>query len=99
MALKKIREELKEIRYYYSRKEVFDKAKTNAKSAVVELAEKYNQVIQGAPAKLYDLYISLYTNNLTQEAHARELGYTPEYIQMLNKKLLLFLQGKFGENK
>ena len=82
-----------EIRYYYSRKKQFDKASNEAPSgSVFEKVRKYNQAIGFAPARLYDLYVSLYMNNLTQEALAHELGFTPEYIQQLNKKLLLFLQ-------
>ena len=39
----------------------------------------------------------LYVKGYTQEGTAAELNYTPVYIQMLNKKLLLFLQKNITE--
>ena len=95
MTLNEIRRDLKEVRYYYYRKDVLDKAfKSVSQNNVVEKVNKYNDIVKGAPPQLYDVYISLYTMNLTQEALSVELGYTPEYVQMLNKKLLKFIQSK-----
>ncbi|MBQ8308254.1 MAG: hypothetical protein IJX96_00295 [Clostridia bacterium] len=59
VSLNKIRDDLKEVRYYYARKDLFD-----------------------------ETFQSISTNVIL------ELDYTPEYIQMLHKKLLLFLQTK-----
>ncbi len=93
LTLKKIREDLKEVRYYYARKEIFDSAIGGiGVNAVMDKVKKYNTAVQSAPPDLYDLYICLYVKNNTQEGLAMDLGYTPEYIQMRNKKLLLFLQ-------
>lgn len=100
LSLSIIRSDLKEIRYYYSRKEMFDEAfKCMGQSDIVEKAEKYNNAVKSAPAKLYDLYFSLYIKNNTQESLSNELCYTPEYIQMLNKQLLKFLQTKLKEEE
>lgn len=99
MELKQIREDLKEIRYYYSRKSFFDNATHEiGANAILEKVKMYNNFIKTAKPILYDLYVCLYTKNYTQEGLANELGYSPEYIQMLNKKMLLFLQNKV-ENK
>lgn len=46
---------------------------------------------------LYDVYINLYVRNYTQEALSIEMNYTLEYIQMLNKRLVLFLVEKLKE--
>lgn len=95
LTLAKIREDLKEIRYYYSRKDVFDEAFRHvAPNSVLEKVRKYNEAVNAAPPRYYDLYFSLYVKNYTQEGLAIELNYTPEYIQMQHKKLLLFLQSK-----
>ena len=95
VALSKIREDLKNIRYYYARKKLFDEAfQSTGMNEIMETVSKYNDLIKTAPPKLYDLYVSLYLRNHTQESLSDELGYTPEYIQMLNKKLLKFLQNK-----
>ena len=94
--LKEIRKDLKEIRYYYSRKDIFDKAiGGEGVNAVIAKASKYNELMQIAPPRLYDIYVSLYVRNYTQEGLSVELGYTPEYVQLQHKKLLLYIQ----ENK
>ena len=79
LAIEKIREDLVEVRYYYTRKKVLDEA------------------MRTAPPLLYDLYVCLYTRNFTQEGLSLEWNYTPQYIQKLNKKLLLFLQTQVQE--
>jgi len=93
LTLSQIRQDLKDIRYYYDRKRMFDQAaKDVGTCAIVNTVNIYNEVIRNAPPKLYDLYVSLYINNKTQEALSIELSYTPEYIQMLNKRMLKYLQ-------
>lgn len=96
-----IREDLKDIRYYYGRKEMFDEAYkcTGKKNAIIEKVELYNNAMSKASPKLFDLYYSLYVKNYTQESLSNELGYTPEYIQMLNKQLLKFLQASIVKEK
>lgn len=92
---KQVREDLKEIRYYYSRKKQFDTSfQKIVSNSVLDKVYKYNELIKDAPARLYDIYVCLYTQNYTQEAAGYELGYTPEYIHILNKKLILFLVSK-----
>ena len=93
MTLKQIREDLKDVRYYYARKTIFDEAgATVGINSIVKKVLKYNEAVKAASPRLYDLYVCLYIKNYTQEGLSIELNYTPEYIQMLNKKLLLFLQ-------
>lgn len=95
VSLDKIREDLREVRYYYTRKELFDETfKSISTNVILEKVYRYNEAIRSAPVRLYDLYVCLYTKNYTQAALAIELDYTTEYIQMLHKKLLLFLQTK-----
>jgi len=93
MTLNIIRKDLKDIRYYYSRKSIFEEAcKIVGDNGVLAKVKKYNDAIKLAPPRLFDLYVCLYIKNYTQEGLSIELSYTPEYIQMQNKKLLLFLQ-------
>lgn len=95
-----IRNDLKEIRYYYQRKSVFDEACSKVgHNAVLEKVQKYNQIIQTAPPKLYDLYIGLYVQNFTQQALAAELNFSAEYVYQLNKRLLEFIKSKFEERR
>jgi len=92
ITLDEIREDLKQIRFYYAHKDLF----TNdfKENSVIEKVRKYNQVVNTAPARLLALYISLYANNATQEAVAHDMGYSTRYIQMQHKKLLEYLQSK-----
>ena len=97
MTLNQIREDLRDIKYYYSRKKVFDEAfLTTGKNDVVEKSMTYNNIMRSAPPKIYDLYVSLFVKNHTQESLSDEFGCTPEYIQMLNKTMLKFIQKQFS---
>ena len=96
LSLSEIREDLKEIRYYYSKQKLFDAAAHTAHSHILDLAQRYNNAIKNAPARLYDLYISLYVQNNTQAALAYDWGCTENYIKVLNKQLCEYLQHELG---
>lgn len=98
--LKEIREDLKDIRRYYLRKEHFDKSFkiTDGENCIMETVRKYNEAVRTVkPAILYDLYASLYTQNFTQEGLAHEWGFATIYIQKLNEKLVQYFYHKFDE--
>lgn len=100
MNLDDIRKELKEVRYYYARRAVFDKAlREVGNKSIMDLVNKYNNAVNTAPPKIYDIYISLYVNYNTQEKLSEELNYSPDYVRKLNKELLKFLQKKFNEQE
>ena len=92
-----IRNDLKDIKYYYSRKALFDKAivATNG-NEIVSKVNTYNELMKSASLRIYDLYYSLYVINHTQESYSDELGCSPEYVQRLNKQLLKFLLSKIN---
>ena len=97
MTLEALRADLREIRYYYAHKELFDSAVGG--HIVLEKVKRYNEAIRYSPPRLYEIYIYLYVQNFTQEALSAELNYSPEHIQRLNKQLLLFLQAKLSEGR
>lgn len=91
--LDNIRDDLKEIRYYYSRKKMFDDAfKLIGANSVVAKAQLYNEICKTASPQLFDIYYQLYIKGYTQEGIASEIGYSSKHIQKLNKQLLLFIQ-------
>lgn len=52
MTVDELRKDLSDIRYYYSRKVMFDRAAgCVAKNAAIALAERYNGAIRNAPPK------------------------------------------------
>ncbi|MGN0508022.1 MAG: hypothetical protein ACI4GX_02210 [Ruminococcus sp.] len=88
-----VRNDLREIRYYYSMQDLFDRsAKTVKPLAILQKVERYNTAMQNAPARLFVLYVSLYVENNTQAALALEWQLTSDYIKELNNKLISFLQ-------
>lgn len=100
MTIEKIREELQDVRYYYSRKEMFDRAKDCvAKNAAIGLAKKYGNAVRDAPPRLYDIYVTLYVENNTQASAAEKWGYSEGYIRNLNRQLYAFFQSAFAKRQ
>lgn len=93
---KDIKKDLLSIRYYNSRQEIFDSvAKKVGQNSIVNLANKYNECMQSAPPRLYDLYISLYVLNSTQERFAIESNYSLQNVQFHHKNLIEYLKQEF----
>lgn len=93
LTINQVREDLKEIRYYYSLQKAFDAASDTLKPvALLDKVSKYNEAIKSAPAIFFIIYIELYVKNATQIALATVLGYTREYINEVNGKLIKYLQ-------
>ncbi len=95
-----IRDDLKNIRYYYGRKDSFDNlVRTLGEHSIVKVAEKYNEAIKNAPPRLYDLYISLYLNNHTQESLAEEWCFCIEHMSRMNCQLVKFFKTQFEKEE
>ncbi len=98
VTLQQIRADLREIRFYYINKETMDEAfQTTGQNEIMSLVEKYHKIMQTAPLKLYYLYVGLYIKGNTQEAYSMIVNYSPEYVQMLHKQLLQFIQSNLEE--
>jgi hypothetical protein len=96
--MEKVKKDLRELRYYFSRKKNMDVLfQSIGLTDLPELAQKYNNVIRTASARLFDLYGCLYIQNKTQEGVANELNYSPEYIRRLTKELFEFFQKNIKE--
>ncbi len=100
MSEKEIRNDLREIRYFYSRKELFEKsAAAVGTHAIFEKTDRYNTAILQAPPRLYDIYVSIYWLNNSQESLANKLGYTVEYISMLHTQLVHFFKNNLKQKE
>lgn len=98
ISLEEIREDLKDVRYFYMRKRVFDgNVRNTGVTAIQRKAEIYNAAVLNAPAQLYDLYIGLYVEGKTHSCFASDIGFSEKYIQKQNKHLLLYLQKNLKE--
>ena len=95
-----IREDLRNIRYYYSRKDIFDKATSAVgENLILEKTSLYHEAVCFASPRLYDLYVSLYLQNNTQESLSDKLGYSIEHVSRLNSQLIRFFQKYFNEKE
>ena len=95
-----IRNDLKEIRYYYSRKTMFDRMVDVVNIAYVKTQNPVQSLNRAAQASLYDIYMSVYIFNITQEAVADDWDMSFSYVHKVHEKLLQFLQAniKGGSN-
>ncbi|NCB55855.1 MAG: hypothetical protein EOM49_13140 [Epsilonproteobacteria bacterium] len=98
--IKQIREDLKDVRFYYSKKDKFDKAFENvAVNDILDKVDKYNDAVKTAHIRLYDVYIGLYVDNNTQAALAEGTGFTTDYVRQLNRELCEFFQRIFAKEE
>ena len=96
--IQEIRSDLMDIRYYFSRKESFEKLSgLNIRCEIEEKIEHYNNLMAMANPTLIDLYVNLYLKENTQEGVSYDMGYSQTYIYKINRKLLEFLYEKQKE--
>ena len=89
--IKEVKNDLSEIRYYFSRLKVFTEYNQIVGENEVKIKiNLYNDIVRKASPRLYDIYIGLYIKCFTQETLSSEMGYTREYIRLLNKRLINF---------
>ena len=89
VTFQEIKNDLLEIKFYYTRKKSMDEAfRSLGYNTVIKKVEKYNELIKNAPPQLFDLYVQIYVNHHTQESYADLMGYSREYITKINKRLL-----------
>ena len=100
MTLKEVKDDLREIKYYYGHKPMFDRAlATVAKNKTLEKVRGYNALIQDAPAQLYGLYVALYAENNTQLAVALDWGLSEGHIKNLNRMLCDYFLEKINKKE
>ena len=93
MTRQEIMKDLREIRYYYSRKKGFDELKNEIESNIIaEKVQRYNDAVKRAPIRIYGVYVELYIRNNTQESLADKWRYSTQTIKRLNGKLYDYLQ-------
>lgn len=91
--LQKIRDELKMIReYHFALSSAANGAEILVPNDIARLMESYSRVVKDAPKPVLRAYRGLYERGCTQKALAAEWGVTEKYVQILNKRLLLYLQ-------
>lgn len=100
ITVRQVREDLKEIKYYYARKDKIDEASANmGANEIYKKVEKYNKAICKAPLRMFDLYVGLYQQNNTLESLADSICYSFEYVAKLNQKMVKFFEKTFSEEE
>lgn len=89
MTIDQVREELKDVKIFYARKDFIDNfVDNNVIARIKENVQKYDTLILCAPEKLFNLYVALYREGCSQFSYSIQTGYHERYIQRLNKELL-----------
>ncbi|MBQ3220178.1 MAG: hypothetical protein IKA61_00405 [Clostridia bacterium] len=92
--LKQIREDLMEIKFYYSKeKEIKEAGNITGLIRLAETVKAYNEAVSNAKGQLYMLYVALYVHNNSQMVVADDWDCSVDYIKRLNRQLLQYLQG------
>ena len=93
-SIEEIRNDLRGIQHYYRNKDTFDSSiALLGKPSFYDTMEKYEKYIVNAPKRLQDVYECLYRQGKAQKIVAIEWHVTEKYIQILNKRLILYFQG------
>ena len=95
-----IKADLDKIRYYYTRKETFDKAFDSViKNNILDLIEKYNVAMSVAEPKLFELYVCIYIHGNTYDAAAKEMAYSKDYVTKHHRRLMKYLINYFNNEE
>ena len=95
-----IKADLDKIRYYYTRKETFDKAFDSViKNSILDLIEKYNVAMSVAEPKLFELYVCIYIHGNTYDAAAKEMAYSKDYVTKHHRRLMKYLINYFNNEE
>ena len=91
--LQELREELKIIREYnFALHSAERGAQVLIPREIKGRMEQYALALKSAPKPVQRAYSGLYEKGYTQKALAMEWGVTEKYVQILNKRLLLYFQ-------
>ena len=94
--IEKVREDLRDIRHYYSKIEEFEKiSKVIGSPLSLTMVESYNKKILNAPIRLYDLYVSLYLRNNSLMVVAEDWGVSMSQVSHMSKRLNDFFVEEF----
>ena len=87
-----VRDELMELKYYHTYRDVFDARKDEVKSAKLEnLSTYYNRLMLDAPMKLLHIYFEYYLTEQSQEQVADRCYVSVSCISKLCQHLVAYL--------
>ncbi|MBQ8145500.1 MAG: hypothetical protein IJZ04_05310 [Clostridia bacterium] len=91
MTIDQVREELKDVKQYYSRKGFFDRAKMDDFVQRIKTnAEKYDRLVLEAPTTYFNVYDLIYRKGKSQFQASIELSYAKRTVERLHSELVGF---------
>ncbi len=97
-----IKKELKELKYYYAMSVLYANKKhvrLLPPESLIKMVKDYDRRISHAPIRLRLAYDNLYHLGKRQKDYAQECGVTDKYIQILNKRIVVFFYNSFNKEQ
>ena len=95
MNLEEFRKKMKKLKEYYYAYNMFSKERGFIRIVTTKEFDDFfayvNRTIKGAPKLLQMTYENLYVLAKTQKAYANERNVSEKYIQILNKRIIVYL--------
>lgn len=95
MNLEELRKKMKKLKEYYYAYNLFVKERGFVRIVTTKEFDDFfawvNETIKGAPKLLQITYENLYVLAKTQKAYADERNVSEKYIQILNKRIIVYL--------
>ena len=90
-----IRANLQRIKTYYSISEMYAREYPRSKiifpEDLMSIVKQYDKIMDKAPLRLLLAYVNLYRCFKKQKQYAQECNVTEKYVQILNKRIILYL--------
>lgn len=99
MTTKEITQDLREIKYFYSRQSSLDiSSKSFDHVNGIDKVRKYKAIIETAPLQLLDTYVLIYIEGLSADEAAEEVGVSYQTINRRVNQVKKFLAEKLVNN-
>ena len=90
-----IRKNLQEIQSYYRIMEMYARCYPRSKliypDCFLKMLNQYDMLMDKSPMRIRLAYMNLYRCFKKQKTYAQECGVTEKYIQILNKRIIVYL--------
>ncbi len=90
-----IRKNLQDVKTYYQITEMYAREYPRSKiifpEELMKVVKQYDKIMDKAPVRLCLAYINLYRCFKKQKKYAQECGVTDKYIQILHKRIIVYL--------
>ena len=101
--LEDFRKKMKDLKEYYYAYNLFSKERGFIRIVTTKEFDEFyawvNETIKSAPKLLQNTYENLYVLAKKQKVYANECNVSEKYIQILNKRIIVFLLNEFNKEQ